>query len=82
MGTPVNWGPAKPLGDDYTGAMSRLSGLLQMLHILPTPSPPQQTAPDTSWHDQMVERANQSFRDADTKRQQSAQKLGRIPAKE
>jgi hypothetical protein len=58
--------PAQGLLDRYKQVAG---GVSNFLGGLPTPPPPQ-PAQDTSWHDQMVQKANDGFRD-----QQAAPKL-------
>lgn len=81
MATPgINYGPAKPLGDEYTGAMQKLFNVLQMLHIMPptpksAPSQPVQPLP-SAW-----EQANERSIQQQMKPPSGAKALGRIPQK-
>lgn len=59
------YGAAQPIADVAINARNWITNKLG------NPSAPRESKPDTSWHDSMVRKANESFRESAAKRTKS-----------
>ena len=78
-----DYGPAQPIADVVKGAYKKMNDFMGMLPSPPKQIDPTQTKPgDTSWHDAMVKKANDTYADQQKiPTQTKAQKRPAVSAK-